>query len=260
VTVRKNVKCRPGADGKQRKEITMFSKSHYNRKVHGKTWNSTIYEPNFVQIPDNGCPFTVTADGVNETNIFLTFEEIRYVVSKSGRIRFNRMDYKGWGLSSPEMREEFNRQFINKARNIRLDEAVRRFNKHVPAHLRVVGVYAPGVTDRATPFCVRAKASPSVRSSAGQVQNRRNAHPLARSSTTDNGGGSGGDSDGGDSDGSSDDPDLLPAPIARAQYPHPLKLSQKRNKPKYHNKRVSRCCWPVSRNTYGTQLEGRWVA
>ena len=71
--------------------------------------------------------------------------------------------------------------------------------------------------------------------------------------------GGSGDSSGDDGSDSSDDPDL-PSPGARAQLPHSLTPPKEHPKPKYHNKRGSRGCWRVSRNTYGTQREGRRAA
>jgi hypothetical protein len=63
---------------------------------------------------------------------------------------------------------------------------------------------------------------------------------------------------GGDEDpGSSDEP-ASPGPGARAHVVHPL-ISNKPHKPKYHNRRVSRRSWRVSRNTYGSQ-RGGWAA
>jgi hypothetical protein len=75
-----------------------------------------------------------------------------------------------------------------------------------------------------------------------------------RASAKPNGNGSGNaskdKSNGGSDDGGSDSPDPdLPSPGERAHVvPSLTTNSNKNHKQKYHNKRVSRCCWPVSRN------------
>jgi hypothetical protein len=65
-------------------------------------------------------------------------------------------------------------------------------------------------------------------------------------------GGSSDDDEGSDSSGDSDPP----GPGARAYHPFLVTPHPKENKPKYFDRRVSRRCWRVSRNTCGTQREG----